>query len=405
MQKKLVLILIAIAVLLAGSVLSQAVADISDCDYDKSFDKDNDYIMNKDADCGPDYQYDCDDSDKDVFKGCDKTKIAPNDSLFSRIISWLKGGRLSEQSNIISSNAVRTMIPGSEEAIAHIRRVNEQAKRQVPEAQPDSQCSVTVCRNKDLQEVYCPLPYDECCAKYSDCRVISCEEEYCVQDQGVDAADEDTSSETYYDAGSYDYDDEEPCYEEYNDCMDNGEAVVCKGTFEACSESFQSCRCGSGEDLESYGEQAAEPDFTTDAPVDCDTGVFVCSRQVITMSGDVADSKVTCKESFQRCSQTYGNCQCGNATLTDFPTQYIGETGIDDAGDNAQNYWCDYKGRQIPCYMLPESCTKKRNTCDKGNGVWVTCEGAFQYCNAKYGGDCLCGVEILSSGFMVTSSE
>ncbi|MBN1544704.1 hypothetical protein JW898_04535 [Candidatus Woesearchaeota archaeon] len=407
MQKKLVLIIIAIAVLLAGSVLSWALTGVSDCEYDRSFDDDDDYIMNTGADCGADYQYDCDDSDKDVFRGCDEDQAAPAElkvSLFSRIIAWLQGRGAAEQgnrqNNIISSNAVRTIFPGSDEAIAHIKRMNEQAGEQASGTQVSGQCdSVTICRNMNLREVYCPLDYDECCEKYSECRVISCDEEYCMPEETGAAVD--GYPEEYHYTG---LDDEEPCYEEYNDCIDKGEAVVCKGPFEACAASFEGCRCGTGEDMEEYGDQA-EPDFTSDGPVDCDTGVFVCSRQVITMSGDVAESIVTCKESFQRCSQTYGNCRCGNTTLTDFPTQYIGETGIDDSGDNANNYWCDYEGRQIPCYMLPGNCTKKRNTCDKGNGVWITCDGSFVYCNNKYDGKCICGVETPSTGFMVTSSE
>jgi len=239
---------------------------------------------------------------------------------------------------------------------------------------PAADCSTIVC-HKDEKEVYCPLSFDKCKDKYQDCRVIECEKELVEKPEP------------------------EKCKEEYNNCKDGDEEIICKGSFSACADAFDSCTCGTFDE-----EDTAQPDFDSTQDIDCNTDVYICSRTSITISGDVAESIVTCKGDFQQCSITYGYCECGNSTLTDFPTQYIGNTQYDGSAEKENGYWCDYNGKSIPCSMLPENCKKKSNTCNKGNDVWITCQGNFDFCQKKYG-ECLCGVERPSTGFMVTSSE
>jgi hypothetical protein len=380
MKKGLILLLIILVCFAAASLITVAPGD-TECEYDKEFDNDKDYIMNSDADCSDDYQYDCDDDDKDVFKECEN-------SLWNRLVAWLKSkSEQKRQSAIITSNAVKQIIPDEDT----FKTIKEKVTRE-KETIEQPECSAVICLDESFNEIYCPDDYDTCCGKFSECRIVECAQEYCVDD-----------TPAYEEEYTYETDDSE-CQEEYNDCYDNGEAVICKGSFDACSSSFDDCTCGTSDDT---GYDQAQPDFDASAPVDCATGVFVCERQVITMSGDIADSTVTCKSGFQECSMMYGNCKCGESDLIDFPTQYIGSAGIDDGGEseNADSYWCDFKDKKVPCYMLPEGCTKKKNTCDKGNGIWITCDGSFEFCNKKYNGECLCGVEITSSGFMVTSAD
>ncbi len=391
MKKGLVMLVLAVASL----ALVVAFAD-SDCDYDPSFDVDGDYIMNDGADCGGDYVYDCDDGDKDVFRDCRR-------SLWQRLVDWLEGAGDARPSNIISGSSVKRMIPGSEEMKSHIRRVSGNYGE---EDRSRDDCAVTICFDDDFREIYCPLEHEECCARYSDCRVVECDSEDSCEDEDAYGSYE-GSGEEYdgeeYDSDGYVYDygnGDGSCTEEYHDCFDDGEAVICKGPFDACDETFDGCTCGTSDSMDSGIEESA-PDFDASEPVDCPTGVFVCKRQVITMSGDVADSTVTCKESFQRCSMTYGNCRCGNATLTDFPMQHIGGTDVDSGSGNADAYWCDHDGREVPCYMLPGNCTKKKNTCLNEKGQWITCDGSFDYCAGRYE-ECLCGIEATTSGFMVT---
>jgi hypothetical protein len=373
MKKRLIIVTIILTVLLATSILSHH----EDCEYDPGFDKDNDYIMNKHADCGHDYQHDCDDNNKDIFKDC-------RHSFWSRLFGFFTGAK-DGHSNRISGNTVKTSI--------------------------QEDCAVTICMNKDLEEIYCPLSYQECSDSYSDCRIVECDEDYCEVEEDCEV--EETKSETYYESDDdttyYDeteyesatYDDS--CDYEYHDCYDNNEAVICKGDFELCAESFEDCTCGTEDDV-SHDDQA-KPDEEITGNIECDTGVFVCDRQVLTMSNDIAESTVTCKSSFQECSVLYGNCRCGESSLTDFPTLNIGTAG-GNASETANNYWCDYKDRQVPCYMLPEDCDKTKNTCKKSSSsdMWITCEGSFEFCEKKYP-ECLCGIEIKNSGFMKTSSD
>ena len=256
----------------------------------------------------------------------------------------------------------------------------------------DVACSAVIC-TKDSKEVFCPQDLASCDKKYDDCRVIECEK------APAPAARPRTASQKTLSSAP----EEEVCTAEYNDCYDNGEAIVCKGDYEQCCSSFENCRCGTNEDT--AGEDQAKPDINSEQEVACDTGVFVCSKQAITMSGDIAESKVTCKGSFQQCSTVYGSCECGTATLTDFPTQYIGDAGQTEGGENANNYWCEFKSHKVPCYMVNiESCRKKENTCYNDNGRLINCVGTFDYCTKTYG-DCLCGVETLNSGIMNTVAE
>jgi hypothetical protein len=344
------------------------------CRYDSTCDKDGDYVMNRDAQCGDSYNYDCDDSDKDIFKEC------PN-SLWSRLVGWVRKVGETRPNSIITGSAVKIL------PLTPIK-IPSRSDAAVEEFPAPEDCFTVICLNKRMDEVYCPLSYDECCGKYTGCRIVKCDEEYCEQpEEDVPAAEENGA-----------------CTEDYNDCYDNGVAVVCKGSFEQCSESFNGCVCGSSDG--SAGEGQAAPDVDTEQEIECETGVFVCRKQTITISGEIADSKVTCKESFQRCSTLYGTCECGNSSLTDFPTKYIGSATApgNDMGENDNNYWCDYKGRQVPCYMMPESCTKKKNTCYREDGIAVTCDGSFVYCSSKFNDNCLCGVETVNSGFMYTDS-
>jgi len=56
--------------------------------------------------------------------------------------------------------------------------------------------------------------------------------------------------------------------------------------------------------------------------------------------------------------------------------------------------------------MMPSSdCDEKQNTCDRGDGIWIACSGSFGYCNKTFSGKCLCGVENLGYGEMVTSAD
>jgi hypothetical protein len=197
------------------------------------------------------------------------------------------------------------------------------------------------------------------------------------------------------------YPQDEQCTAEYNDCYDDGEAIVCKGDYDQCCASFDNCVCGTSEDANG---EAATPELDSEQSEPCDTGVFICAKQTVTMSGDIAESKVTCKGSFQQCSTVYGSCHCGNATLTDFPTQYVGDAG--EGGENAANYWCDFKSHQVPCYMIPgETCSKKSNNCFRDDGIMVKCDGTFAFCNRQFNGNCLCGIEVKGYGFLNTEEQ
>jgi hypothetical protein len=258
----------------------------------------------------------------------------------------------------------------------------------------DDSCSAVICM-KGSEEVYCPQDISSCDAKYDDCRVIECEKE-----QPASKAKPKSASKTSSAASS----EEDVCTAEYNDCYDDGEAIVCKGGYEQCCAAFDNCRCGTTEDT--TGEGQAKPDIDSEQAVACDTGVFVCSKQTITMSGDVAESKVTCKGSFQQCSTVYGSCECGTDTLTDFPTQYVGDAGTAEGGYDANNYWCEFKSRKVPCYMMPnETCAKKSNSCLRSDGIMVKCDGTFSYCNSRFDGNCLCGLEVKGYGFLNTEEQ
>ena len=346
------------------TIVTSAVYAASSCEYDEAFDLDGDYIMSELADCGDEYQYDCDDTDKDVYKDC-------TDSLWKRFISWIKGENKSS-SSLIAGNSVTSIIP---QKLSDIKaRIKN--KNQVTDCEP-----VTICYDNDAKEIYCPLDYNDCCDSYSDCRIVEC---------GMEKKEYNSEDDYTYTH------DEEFCTEEYHNCYDADENIICKGDFERCAEAFDSCTCGTDNDTDQVEETA--PEIDSSQTVECDTNVFICERQVITMNGDIADSIVTCKDSFQECSKVYGNCRCGNSSLTDFPTKKIGDIG--DGSTDANFYWCEHNGKNVPCYMLPENCNKKKNTCDKGEGIMITCEGTIDYCNNRYDNTCLCGVEIISSGFM-----
>jgi hypothetical protein len=388
-MKKLVLfaILLTISAGLALGLTSAA----KECKYNSKFDKDKDYVMNSLANCSSAYEYDCDDSNKDTYKDCEK-------SVWQRIIDFFKGANSKAKASVVNSKNVITGNP--------IQKLLPPIPALTQKKFDPNNCSATICLNDQFTEIYCPLPYAECCAKYTECRVVACDAALCEADEEDEDEDE---AEYPYDAeesGSEDADegnfpDSGTCTEEYNDCYDNSVAVTCKGSFEDCSASFERCKCGTSET--EMAEQAT-PDMTIDGSEECGTGVYVCDRKVVTMSGDVADSSVTCKGTFQRCSSVYGNCQCGNSTKTEFPTKYVGQTGGETC-ENDAGYWCDYRGKKIPCYMMPGNCTKKKHTCENERRIKINCDGYFDFCNKKYNGNCLCGVEILNSGYMVTKAD
>jgi hypothetical protein len=374
-MKKLVLFII-LSCLLATGISAET------CDYDEEYDDDGDYVMNKQADCSSSYQYDCDDSNKDTYKDCEN-------SLWKRIKAFFTRGKdkVKDSTKItskITSSAIKKIVPDTLPLIG---------KTSAEEKAIEAECYATICLDNNLKDVYCPLDYEDCCEKFSSCKVVYCAEEFCEQEEYDTYEDTSTSTTSATSSNS--------CSAEYHDCYDDGEAVLCKGDFDQCDDAFDDCTCGTGDNVADYAQ--AKPDIDSSQAVECSTGVFVCDRQMITMSGDLASSTVTCKSSFQACSVLYGNCRCGNSTLTDFPTQYIGSTGVTAGSRNADNYWCDFKGKQIPCHMMPGNCTKKKNTCNKGGDIWIGCDGTIEFCNKKYNNDCLCGVEILSSGFMRTS--
>ncbi len=321
------LFLLLLVVLSIASLAKEAF-----CKYDADFDKDKDYVMNKDADCGADYQYDCDDSDKDEFKGCG--------SLWNRLVNFFFG----DDDNTIG-NVVKNVVKG--------------------EVKP---CAANICMTAKKAEVYCPDNLDECKRKYSSCRVIECEKEP-VEVKAKKPVKRPTTVSN--------------CTAVYHDCFDGSEEVTCKGSFSDCSNSFKNCTCGIVE--EECDADVAAPDSMTVFNGTCDTNVFVCERQVIAMDGSIADSKVTCKSGFEECARLYGNCVCGNSSLTDFGVKYVGRVN-DTRNPNFDD----------------GECTKKVNTCDKGDGIMISCEGSFEFCNKMYDDSCRCGIDSVSSGFMVT---
>jgi len=328
-----------VIIMLFVLVLSVLVFAKTGCKYDPKFDKDKDYIMNDAASCGSDYAYDCDDNDKDVYKGCH---------------SWLWQKIL----DLFSKKTDSTKISGT--AVAAVSKTDETEKV----------CAANIC-TKSNTEIYCTEDIDSCKEKYGECRIVKCDVEKTVP----------TSVKTQNKSAKG------VCTSEYNDCYDRGEAVTCKGTFTACCDSFDNCICGT-EEVKDSSLETAVPDFDATENVSCDTGIFICERQSMTIDGNLAKSVVTCKSSFTECAMMYGSCRCGNATLTTVPAKYIGDTGM-----------------ARPIGMDNGKCTKKKHRCDKGNGVMITCDGSFDYCNKRYNNLCRCGIDQATSGFMVTSSD
>jgi len=277
MKKGLVVVFLFILMFTAVSILAA-----SECRYSAKYDKDGDRIMNTKADCGTEYPYDCDDSDKDVYKECEN-------SLWERIKNWFRSASQPRGSNLITSDSVK-IIPGPGDAKDHVKRVIGE-DRLPPKVHADYEvagedCAATICYNDQLREIYCPLDHDDCCEKYSECRIIPCDDEYCedetpVYDDGpesdvyTDAYDDDqVTGYATYEEDTYGYESDASCMEEYHDCFDQGEAVICKGLFEDCDESFQDCTCGMRDLQDSYVEQA-QPDFNTEETVECSTGTYV----------------------------------------------------------------------------------------------------------------------------------
>jgi len=287
------------------------------------------------------------------------------------VSNMVLNGSSTNTTSLISGNAIEKILP---------KTANTSAGKV---------CSAIIC-SKAGKEVYCPLSTKECSIKYSACRTINCETETAKKTttQKSNSTMQKTASNNALSNPGDDV-----CTAEYNDCYDNGKPVVCKGDYEQCCSSFQNCVCG----MSDTTEEQATPDIDLSNSGNCTTGVFRCNKQVMALDGTIATSTVTCKSDFRTCSATYGNCACGNSSLTDFPTQYVGDT--------QDNYWCEYLGKKIPCYMVPDHCTLKKNTCFKDNDVKVTCDGSFDYCNKLYDGNCVCGIEIISSGFMTKSSD
>jgi hypothetical protein len=300
--------------------------------------------------------------------------------------------------NLISGNLISNKI---------VKPVNVEPVKKADMIDTAKSCSAVICVNKKMNEILCSLSYDECCSKYSGCRIVKCEEETCENEDSKEEVDENEDSQEV-DEEKFIEDSEttdDACPYEYHDCRDGYEEIICKGDFESCSDSFDYCSCGTGGDAEV--EETAVPDVDSSQAVDCPSSVFVCERQTFTMSGELAVSRVTCKSSFEECSLIYGNCRCGDSSLIDFPTEYVGAANAptEEEDSTSSKQECEFRGRKVPCNMIQSDCSKSKNTCDKGNGIWITCKDKFSYCNKKYEGRCLCGVEIISSGFMVTEEN
>ncbi|NQU78902.1 hypothetical protein HQ545_03980 [Candidatus Woesearchaeota archaeon] len=308
-----------------------------------------------------------------------------------------------DRKNIITGDTITKLLPAKPTAFYTEEDVAE------------LDCGVVVCLGKTLGDIYCPLNFMECREKFRACRIIKCADEFMTEEDESNNQVYDSDSKNNDSDHNYDYtidyttdyttdyietlDGETDmlkmsvCEYESHDCMDGDEKIVCRGRYEDCAHSFQECVCGT--EYNSQDSVDADPDIETLSD-ECDTGTYICRSQQITISGEVAESAITCKSSFEECSMIYGGCECGNSTLIEFPTKTL--------GDGTSKYWCSHLGRIVPCYMMPDNCNKKRNTCDKGNGAWITCEGSFEYCSTKHNNRCLCGVEAISSGFMDTDS-
>ena len=263
----------------------------------------------------------------------------------------------------------------------------------------EDDCSVTICYALDDTEVYCPEDPDACREKYLECRMVKCADDTGPAETGTEEYDDYYAErDTEYEYTTSDLE-ESACDEIYNDCYDEGQPITCKGPFELCDASFEDCVCGSEDDH----EDSAEPEFDSGEAPDCDTGVYVCEKYSVSMDGTPTTSKVTCKSSFVTCSATYGKCDCGDSSLTDFGTITVGDAG----GEGTVDYECEFEGKTVPCYMVvedPKLCSKSSHTCKSGER-WLQCEGSMPYCNNLHGGKCLCGVEDLGYGEYTTSDD
>jgi len=256
---------------------------------------------------------------------------------------------------------------------------------------PAKSCDVVICE-KDGEEIYCPDFFDICRDEYDDCRIVWCE------GQKPEKKKVSASESAVYVSADYVLADDE-CTEVYNDCINEaGEEIICHGGYEDCVNAFPDCSCGnSGSEAvqrirssDQEGSDSTTLDFNQDTKemeqknLACDTGIFLCKKKAYSISGDYVSSTVECKGSYAQCVRVYGECVCGNTTLEWFDKE--------DAVD-----WCAWNGMQARCDMIYEDaqdCKEKRQTCDKGNGIMVTCDGSLVYCNSRYDDRCLCGIEM-----------
>lgn len=408
MKRELITLFFAVIAFLMVLSLTTNVLG-SECEYDADFDNDADYVMREGVACGIDYHYDCDDNDRYTWKDCDESDSVKNSkhiissaekdsekdekessedekeklSFWQRIKNFFKG---KSQESMISGKSVT-------------EKVSDTLKSSVAIVKP--YCAANICYNSNNQEIYCPGDFDKCADEYSMCRIVPCDDEcLTVEDVSEEYDYVEQDSGEYYSTETVDYNPEESgreCTEEYNDCYDDGVAITCKGAFVDCDASFQGCICGSSEEI----IEEAKADYDSGIAPDCDTGIYVCHKFSLAMDGTPTTSKVTCKSSFTECSMLYGECECGDSSLTDFGTKRIGDAGGDAETASGK---CEFCGDMVPCYMIvedPKLCSKSTHTCKDGDR-WLQCDGSKPYCDKLYDAKCLCGVENLGYGDFVT---
>ncbi|HII71329.1 TPA: hypothetical protein HA265_01080 [Candidatus Woesearchaeota archaeon] len=313
---------------------------------------------------------------------------ADSPSFWSKVIDFFTKPKY----NPITGHAVEEEIQKTRSAVEKtttaVKSTGSRIKETVKEATNIRDCKAVICY-KDDEEIFCPDSEANCESQYDDCRTVWCYSEPKPAPTASPDEKEDPATYEYVPPedvlDSYDLENEQ-CVEQYNDCTtDAGEDIVCHGDYEDCCNAFARCSCGTGgskpSDLLDFQEDAA-----ADAAErgDCLSDEYLCKKVGIAMSGDPIESTVECKASYPECAARYGECRCANLTTSWFDDLEI--------GDVASSQWCDWEGKQVLCSMLPENCDKKKNTCDKGNGVFITCDGSLDFCNEKYDGRCLCGL-------------
>ncbi len=238
-------------------------------------------------------------------------------------------------------------------------------------------CEANLCLYND-KKYFCPEELTVCEKQFDSCEVIKCLGEK-PEAATKKPADQIMKEQTAYNT----------CNEEYNECITKDEEeVICHGSFKDCSHAFESCECGT-ENTEEVDSEDSTLDFKSDADKkfeeqgNCDTGVYICEKNSISMSGKPVSSTVECKSSYSDCSVRYGDCSCGEAT------EWFEEP-------KPKGPLCDWNSMKVECDRIAEhhnDCNKPKNLCDKGNGIMIQCDGAIGYCWDTYNDLCICGNE------------